>query len=223
MHILHIEKDLATARSVQGMLLEHGFLVASTDSGEVGVRLAKQKPFDLILLEINLQGMSGFTVIEKLRNAQIKIPIIIVSGLGTTGHKVRGLALGADDYITKPFDKYELVARINAVLRRSGYNPKTRVQVGNLTINRVLKVVEIAGKYCPLTQKEYELLEFLLLNKEKPQGRRLIHQHLYTEPAGRPSANVISVRKNILRKKLHNAGWSGDVVTQNHTYVVTAV
>ena len=119
MRVLLIEDDSATARSVELMLKSESFNVYLTDLGEEGVDLAKLYDYDIILLDLNLPGISGYDVVRALRLAKVKTPILILSGLAGTEDKVKGLGLGADDYLTKPFHKDEVVARVHAIVRRS--------------------------------------------------------------------------------------------------------
>ena len=123
MRVLLIEDDTATAQSIELMLKSEGFNVYTTDLGEEGVDLGKLYDYDIILLDINLPDMSGYEVLKALRVSKVGTPILILSGLAAIEDKVRGLGFGADDYMTKPFHKDELVARIHAVVRRRTYPP----------------------------------------------------------------------------------------------------
>src|SRR6202035_3888606 len=118
MRVLLIEDDSATAQSIELMLKSESFNVYATDLGEEGIDLGKIYDYDIILLDLNLPDMSGFDVLRKLRISRVKTPILILSGLAAIENKIKGLGFGADDYVTKPFHKAELVARINAIVRR---------------------------------------------------------------------------------------------------------
>src|SRR3954464_751112 len=154
MRVLLIEDDGATAQSIELMLKSESFNVYTTDLGEEGVDLGKLYDYDIILLDLNLPDMSGFEVLRSLRVSKVKTPILILSGFSGIENKVKGLGLGADDYMTKPFEKDELVARINAVVRRWKGHAQSIVQVGDLTVNLDEKIAEIAGERVHLTGKE---------------------------------------------------------------------
>ena len=145
MRVLLIEDDSATAQSIELMLKSESFNVYTTDLGEEGVDLGKLYDYDIILLDLNLPDMSGYEVLRTLRVAKVQTPILILSGLAGIEDKVRGLGFGADDYMTKPFHKDELVARIHAIVRRSKGHAQSVIQTGDLTVNLDTKTVEVAG------------------------------------------------------------------------------
>jgi len=163
--ILLIEDDPVFAASIDLMLRTEDFTVQTVAAGEEGLGLGRLKEHDLILLDLNLPDISGFDVLRSLRIAQIRTPILILSGLASIESKVKGLGLGADAYLTKPFHKDELVARIHAILRRSAAHTQTVVRCGDLVIHLQAQRVEMAGLPLYLTKKEYECLEFLALRK----------------------------------------------------------
>ena len=145
MRVLLIEDDSATAQSIELMLKSESFNVYTTDLGEEGVDLGKLYDYDIILLDLNLPDMSGFEVLRSLRVSKVKTPILILTGLGGIEDKVRGLGFGADDYMTKPFHKDELVARIHAIVRRSKGHAQSVIQTGDLVVNLDTKTVEVNG------------------------------------------------------------------------------
>jgi two-component system, cell cycle response regulator CtrA len=163
MRVLLIEDDSATAQSIELMLKSEGFNVYTTDLGEEGVDLGKLYDYDIILLDLNLPDMSGYEVLKTLRVAKIGTPILILSGLAGIEDKVKGLGFGADDYMTKPFHKDELVARIQAVVRRSKGHAQSIINTGELSVNLDTKTVEVGGQRVHLTGKEYQMLELLSL------------------------------------------------------------
>ena len=165
MRVLLIEDDRATAQSIELMLKYESFNVYTTDLGEDGVDLGKLYDYDIILLDLNLPDMSGFQVLRSLRVAKVKTPILILSGLTGIEDKVSALGFGADDYMTKPFHKDELVARIHAIVRRSKGHAQSVVITGDLCVNLDTKTVEISGARVNLTGKEYQMLELLSLRK----------------------------------------------------------
>ena len=164
--ILLIEDDAALIQSIRLMLGPNEFTIHVADLGEDGARLGKSCDYDVIVLDLNLPDMSGYDVRASLRVAKVNTPVLILSGLTGIEQKVKGLRFGADDYLTKPFHKDELVARIHAIARRSNGYAQTVVTVGDLVINLDTKAVEIAGQRVHLTVKEYQLLELLALRKE---------------------------------------------------------
>src|SRR5580700_1835076 len=143
MRVLLIEDDSATAQSIELMLVSESFDVCTTDLGEQGVDLGKLYDYDIILLDLNLPDMSGFQVLRSLRVAKVKTPILILSGIAGVENKVKGLGFGADDYLTKPFYKDELVARIHAIVRRSRGHAQSVIQTGELVVNLDSKTVAI--------------------------------------------------------------------------------
>ena len=179
MRVLLIEDDSATAQSIELMLKSESFNVYITDLGEEGVDLGKLYDYDIILLDLNLPDMSGYDVLKTLRVAKVKTPILILSGLGGIEDKVRGLGFGADDYMTKPFHKDELVARINAIVRRSKGHAQSVIQTGDLKVNLDTKTVEVNGSRVHLTGKEYQMLELLSLRKGTTLTKEMFLNHLY--------------------------------------------
>jgi len=204
MRVLLIEDDSTTARSIELMLKSENFNIYSTNLGEEGVDLAKLYEYDLILLDLHLPDMSGYEVLRNLRLAKIKTPILILSGMGAVEDKVRGLGFGADDYMTKPFHKNELVARIHAIIRRSKGHAHSVITAGDLTINLDAKTVEIDGVPVHLTGKEYQMLELLALRKGTTLTKEMFLNNLY---GGRdePELKIIDVFICKLRKKLDQA------------------
>src|SRR3981081_2475817 len=165
MRVLLIEDDSATAQSIELMLKSESFNVYPTGLGEEAVDLGKLYDYDIILLDLNLPDMSGFEVLRSLRVSKVKTPILILSGLAGIEDKVKGLGFGADDYMTKPFHKDELVARIHAIVRRSKGHAQSVIQTGDLIVSRATKPVEVGAQRVQLTGKEYQMLELLSLRK----------------------------------------------------------
>src|SRR6202167_2717618 len=143
MRVLLIEDDSATAQSIELMLKSETFNVYSTGLGEEGIDLGKIYDYDIILLDLNLPDMSGFEVLRKLRVSKVNTPILILSGLAAIEDKIRGLGYGADDYVTKPFHKNELIARIHAIVRRSKGHAQSVINTDGLSVNLDSKMVEI--------------------------------------------------------------------------------
>jgi len=204
MRVLLIEDDSATARGIELMLKTESFNVYTTNLGEEGVDLGKVYEYDIILLDLNLPDMSGFDVLRKLRSAKVKTPILILSGLANTEDKVKGFGVGADDYLTKPFHKDEMVARIHAIVRRSKGHAQSVIQTGDLVVNLDTKTVEVENNRVHLTGKEYQMLELLSLRKGTTLTKEMFLNHLYGG-MDEPELKIIDVFICKLRKKLANA------------------
>jgi two-component system cell cycle response regulator CtrA len=206
MRVLIVEDDATVAGSIELMLKTENWNVYITDLGEEGVDLGKLYDYDIILLDLNLPDMSGYEVLRALRMAKVKTPILILSGLASIEDKVKGLGFGADDYLTKPFHKDELVARIHAIVRRSAGHAESVVQVGDLKVRLDAKRAEIAGNSVNLTGKEYAILELLALRQGSTLTKEMFLNHLYGG-MDEPEIKIIDVFICKLRKKL--AGFSG--------------
>ena len=204
MRVLLIEDDSATAQSIELMLQSEGFNVYTTDLGEEGVDLGKLYDYDIILLDLNLPDMSGYEVLKTLRVAKVGTPILILSGLAGIEDKVRGLGFGADDYMTKPFHKDELVARIHAIVRRSKGHAQSVIETGDLRVNLDTKTVDVNGQRVHLTGKEYQMLELLSLRKGTTLTKEMFLNHLYGG-MDEPELKIIDVFICKLRKKLQAA------------------
>jgi two-component system cell cycle response regulator CtrA len=204
MRILQIEDDSATAQSTELMLQSGGFNVYTTYLGEDGVYLGRLYDYDIILLDLNLPDMSGYEVLKTLRVSKVSTPILILSSFAGIDHKVRCLGLGADDYMTKPFDKDELVARIYAIVRRSKGHANSVIDIGELSVNLDTKTVEVHGQRVHLTGKEYQMLELLSLRKGKPLTKEMFLNHLYGG-MDEPQLKIIDVFICKLRQKLQMA------------------
>ena len=204
MRVLLIEDDSATARSVSLMLKSAGFNVYTTDLGEEGIDLSKIYDYDIILLDLNLPDMSGFEVLRSLRLSRVKTPTLILSGLAGIEDKIKGFGFGADDYMTKPFHKDELVARIHAIVRRSKGHAQSVVQSSDLVVNLDTKTTEVNGARVYLTGKEYQMLELLSLRKGMTISKEMFLNHLYGG-MDEPELKIIDVFMCKLRKKLANA------------------
>jgi len=204
MRVLLIEDDRATAQSIELMLKSEGFNTYTTDLGEEGTDLGKLYDYEIILLDLNLPDMSGFEILRTLRVAKIKTPVLILSGLAGVEEKVKGLGFGADDYLTKPFHKDELVARIQAIVRRSQGHAHSVVRAGDLSVDLNRKTVEVNGDRVNLTGKEYQMLELLCLRKGSTLTKEMFLNQLYGG-MDEPEIKIIDVFMCKLRKKLANA------------------
>jgi two-component system, cell cycle response regulator CtrA len=204
MRVLLIEDDSATAQSIELMLKSESFNVYTTDLGEEGIDLGKIYDYDIILLDLNLPDVSGFDVLRKLRVSKVKSPVLILSGLVAIEDKIKGLGYGADDYMTKPFHKDELVARIQALVRRSKGHAQSVISTDDLCINLDTKMVEVNGARVYLTDKEYQMLELLALRRGTTLNKEIFLSHLYGG-MDEPDMKIIDVFICKLRKKLANA------------------
>jgi len=182
MRVLLIEDEPTTARAIELMLTTEGFNVYSTDLGEEGLDLGKLYDYDIILLDLNLPDMHGYDVLKKLRVAKVQTPVLILSGISEMDSKVRSFGFGADDYVTKPFHREELVARIHAVVRRSKGHSQSVIRTG----------------------KEYAMLELLSLRKGTTLTKEMFLNHLYGG-MDEPELKIIDVFICKLRKKLAHA------------------
>ena len=189
MRVLLVEDDPVTAQSLQMMLESENMVVDSTDLGEDGLEIGKLYDYDIIILDLMLPDIDGIEVLRRLRDARVETPVLILSGLSEADDKVRGLGTGADDYLTKPFDKAELMARIQAIVRRSKGHAHT---------------VEVSGNPVHLTGKEYGILELLSLRKGTTLTKEMFLNHLYGG-MDEPELKIIDVFICKLRKKLSNA------------------
>ncbi len=204
MRILLVEDDPTTSRSIELMLTHANLNVYSTDLGEEGIDLAKLYDYDLILLDLNLPDMNGLDVLRQLRLARIDTPILILTGSDDTEDKLKGFGFGADDYMTKPFHREELVARIHAIIRRSKGHSQSVIRTGKISVNLDAKSVEVDGKQVHLTGKEYQMLELLSLRKGTTLTKEMFLNHLYGG-MDEPELKIIDVFICKLRKKLANA------------------
>ncbi len=204
MRVLLVEDDTATAQGIEMMLRSEGYVCDTTDMGEDGLEIGKLYDYDIIILDLMLPDMDGYEVLRRLRAARVKTPILILSGNAGIEDKVRGLGFGADDYMTKPFHKDELVARIHAIVRRSKGHSDSVISTGKLTVNLDTRTVEVEGQPLHLTGKEYGILELLSLRKGTTLTKEMFLNHLYGG-MDEPELKIIDVFVCKLRKKLANA------------------
>ena len=204
MRILLVEDDPTTSRSIELMLTHANLNVYCTDMGEDGIDLAKLYDYDLILLDLNLPDISGHEVLRQIRLARVETPILILSGMDDTESKLKGFGFGADDYMTKPFHREELVARIHAIIRRSKGHSQSVIRTGKVNVNLDAKTVDVDGLPVHLTGKEYQMLELLSLRKGTTLTKEMFLNHLYGG-MDEPELKIIDVFICKLRKKLAEA------------------
>ncbi|SHM23082.1 two component transcriptional regulator, winged helix family [Roseovarius litoreus] len=204
MRVLLVEDDPTTAKSIDMMLTHANLNVYTTDLDEEGIDLAKLYDYDLILLDLGLPDMNGHEVLRQLRLARIDTPILILSGADDTDNKIKGFGFGADDYLTKPFHREELVARIHAIIRRSKGHSQSVIRTGRINVNLDAKTVDVEGRTVHLTGKEYQMLELLSLRKGTTLTKEMFLNHLYGG-MDEPELKIIDVFICKLRKKLSEA------------------
>ncbi len=204
MRALLIEDEPTTANAIEMMLTVEGFNVYSTDLGEEGLDLGKLYDYDIILLDLNLPDMHGHDVLKKMRVAKVRTPVMILSGAADMDSKIRSFGIGADDYVTKPFHRDELVARIHAVVRRSNGHTQSVIQTGKIAVNLDAKTVDVDGARIHVTGKEYAMLELLSLRKGTTLTKDMFLNHLYSG-MDEPELKIIDVFICKLRKKLSHA------------------
>jgi len=208
MRVLLVEDDSATAQSIEMMLRSESYVCDTTDMGEDGLEIGKLYDYDIIILDLVLPDIDGYEVLRKLRAAQVQTPILILSGLTGLDDKIKGLGVGADDYLTKPFDRRELVARIQAIVRRSKGHADSIIRAGKLKVNLDARSVEVNNQPLHLTGKEYGILELLSLRKGATLTKEMFLNHLYGG-MDEPEVKIIDVFVCKLRKKL-SAATGGD-------------
>ncbi len=204
MRILLVEDDPSTARSIELALAAEGIVCDTAALGEEGLELGQIYDYDIIILDMMLPDIDGFEVLRRFRANNIKTPILILSALTGSDSKVRGLGIGADDYVTKPFNRGELVARIQAIVRRSKGHSESTVRVGKIELRIDERSVLVADKPLHLTSKEYSILELLALRKGTPIKKEMFLTHLYGG-IDEPELKIIDVFICKLRKKLQEA------------------
>jgi len=201
MRVLLIEDDRIMARSIELMLTASGFIVETTDRGEDGIDLAEVFDYDLILLDLSLPDLSGLDVLRTLRRGRVATPILVLSASVDVAGKVKALSLGADDYLTKPFHREELIARLRAVIRRSRGHAQSQIVIGDITIDLDARMVHVNGVRIHLTGREYQMLQLLALRQGKALTKDVFLSSLY---AGQdePGPKIVDVFICKLRKKL---------------------
>jgi len=208
MRVLLVEDDPTAAQSIEMMLRSESYICDVTDMGEDALEIGKLYDYDIIILDLMLPDMDGYQVLRRLRAARVKTPVLILSGLNGLDDKIKGLGAGADDYLTKPFDKRELIARIQAIVRRSRGHSDSIIKTGKLTVNLDTRTVEVDGQPLHLTGKEYGILGLLSLRKGTTLTKEVFLNDLYGG-MDEPELKIIDVFVCKLRKKL-NAATGGE-------------
>lgn len=201
MKILIIEDDEVLCEILVAVLNKKGFTVDVTADGEEGLYFAEQYAPDAIVLDVILPTLDGLSLLKKLREKGLNIPVLLLTTQSSVAHKVEGLNLGADDYLPKPFDHEELVARLRSILRRNKGMASSVVQIEDLEINVAARTVKRADHAIDLTAKEFNLLEYLAIHADRVVSRTELFEHLYEETF-EASSNVIDVYIKFLRNKI---------------------
>lgn len=201
MKILIIEDEKRMAGILKKGLEENAFLVDLAHDGEEGMYMAENYPYDAVLLDIMLPAMDGLTILNALRSKRSEVPVLLITARGEIENRIKGLNFGADDYIVKPFDFHELLARLKSVIRRSKGKPSPLVAIDDLSLDTNSRSVCRGGREIRLSATEYNLLEYLALNSGRVISRTELTEHIYDTDFDRDS-NVIDVYVNHLRNKL---------------------
>jgi two-component system, cell cycle response regulator CtrA len=205
MRVLLVEDDINAARGIVLIAKSSGAVVDVADTGGEALELVRHYDYDIVVLDLMLPDMEGFEVVRRMRAGRIDIPVLILSGLSRPDAKVKGLGLGADDFITKPFDTAELIARLHAIVRRSKGFSQPTLKVGPLQLNQESRQVTVAGRQVHLTGKEYAILELMVLRKGMVLTKEAFLNHLYGG-MDEPEMKIIDVFICKLRKKLAQGG-----------------
>jgi two-component system response regulator PhoP len=205
MRILVVEDEVTLCEQIQEFLADKGFAVDTAHTGSDGFYMGKEYPLDAAVVDIGLPDFSGIELIKRLRKNNIKIPILILTARSRWQEKVEGLEAGADDYLVKPFHYEELLARINALIRRSAGLAHPVLSHGNIELDTVAQEVSVGGMKLELTAYEYKVLEYLMFRKGEIISKSVLTAHIYDEDFDRDS-NVIEVFIGRLRKKLDPDG-----------------
>jgi DNA-binding response OmpR family regulator len=203
--VLVVEDERKVLRSLQRGLEQEGYEVVAAATGEAGYDLAAAQPFDCIVLDLLLPGRDGLGVLADLRRAGQRTPVLILTARDGVDDRVTGLDAGADDYLVKPFAFAELLARLRALLRRGSPERETALRAGDLEMDLLARRVTRAGSEVPLTQREFEVLEYLLRHRGCVVTREMLGRDVWKEP-GFALTNVIEVYINLLRRKLDQPG-----------------
>lgn len=204
MRVLLVEDDEPTAHSIQIALAAENIICDRAALGEEGLEIGKIYDYDLIILDLMLPDIDGYEVLLRFRSAKVKVPILILSGLSGADQKIKGLGFGADDYLTKPFNRGELIARIQAIVRRSKGHSESIIRFDKVAINLDTRTVEVDGVPLHLTSKEYAILELIAMRKGTVLTKEMFLNHLYGG-IDEPELKIIDVFVCKLRKKLAEA------------------
>jgi two-component system OmpR family response regulator len=212
--ILVIEDDAATAQEIVTELSAHGHELAQVGDGDAALEKATREPFDLVTLDRMLPGIDGLTLVERLRERRIHVPVLMISALSDVDDRIAGLRAGGDDYMTKPFASNEMAMRVEVLLRRRAQEPAEQavLRIGSIEIDLIRRKVKVAGEPVRLLHMEFRLLEFLARNAGEIVSRRIIFEQVWGYYFD-PGANLINVHIGRLRRKLDRPGTPSAIVT----------
>ena len=200
MRVLVVEDEPRLLRNLSRTLREEGYAVDTSDTGVEGLYKAQTFGYDAIILDVMLPGMNGWDLLSELRTTK-QTPVLMLTARDSSEDRVRGLDGGADDYLVKPFDLPELLARLRALIRRSNHHSTTVIDLGNIAINTKSKSVHLEGSHVNLTAREYAIVEFLALHQDEVISRTELYEHLFDENDDTMS-NLVDVHIFSIRKKL---------------------
>ena len=203
MKILVVDDDHALLKQLQTALASERYLVETASDGDEALKKLLESTFDLVILDIMMPGLDGLSVLRESRDERVKTPVLMLSAKGDTDDRVRGLDLGADDYLAKPFSLNELFARVRALLRRAGESGNTVLQVGDISLDTVTRTVHRSGLPVELTPKEFTILEFLMYNRDRVVSRLNLAEHVWQDDFDPFSmSNFMDVHIKNLRRKI---------------------
>ncbi len=212
MRILVVEDEPILQAQIREFLADRGFAVDVAGTGSDGLYMGEEFPIDAAIIDLGLPDFSGIELIQRLRKAEKKFPVIILTARSRWQEKVVGLEAGADDYLVKPFHFEELLARLNALIRRSMGNAHPLLQHGTIKLDTAAQQISVKDKNLELTAYEYKVFEYLLFHKGEVVSKSVLSEHIYDEDLERDS-NVIEVFVGRLRKKLESAGCDNPIET----------
>lgn len=201
MRITLIEDEKQLANIVKKGLEEEGYSVDVAHDGEEGLYMVENYPSDVVILDVMLPLLDGFSILSSMRKKGIKTPVLLLTARDTITDKIKGLDSGADDYLTKPFEFGELLARIRALIRRKADIKDTVIRIGDLEINTANHEIKRGGRTIQLSAKEYAMLQYMAYNKDKIVSRTDLIEHIYDENFD-ANSNVLDVYVNFLRNKI---------------------
>jgi two-component system, OmpR family, response regulator len=206
MRLLIAEDNRSLAQALEAVLMQNGYVVDVATNGADADHLEQCTPYDLVILDIQLPELDGFEILSRMRARRSRVPVLILSVCDTLDQRVRGLDLGADDFVAKPFEIPELEARIRALLRRGLFGKSSQIQVGLLTFDTVDRVAMLQGRPLFLPPKELAVLELLLMRVGRVVGKQHIFDRIY-DSSDEADSSVIEIYVHRLRKKLEGAGF----------------
>lgn len=215
MRVLVVEDDPHLQRSLAAMLRDENYAVDTASDGEEGLAKAQDTGYDAIILDVMMPRMDGWTVLDQLR-PEITTPVLMLTARGTIADRVKGLDRGADDYLVKPFDGEELLARLRSLIRRTAGQVHPSLEIGPVHLDTSSRSVSVSGRPVEITAREYSLLEYLALHRGKVITRTALYEHLFDESDSTLS-NLLDVHVSNLRKKL---GADVIVTRRGHGYLI---